>query len=176
PAQGSPAWAAQLPPLQVSAPLQNRPSSQGAVLLGCVQVPAPLHWSLVQPLPSSVHAVPDGAKQLSAASLQADAHSAPPAHGSPAWTLQLPLLHASPPLQNSPASQGAVLFGCAQVPAPLHWSLVQPLPSSAHAVPDGAKQLPASSLHTDAHSPPFAHGSPAWAAQLPPLQVSAPLQ
>src|SRR5206468_488404 len=135
PAHGSPACTPQLPPPQVSAPLQNSPSVQGAVLFGWAQVPAPLHWSLVQPLPSSVHATPTGAKQLSAASLHVDAHSAPPAHGSPACTPQLPPPQVSAPLQNTPSSQGAVLFGWAQVPEPLHWSLVQPLPSSVHATP-----------------------------------------
>src|SRR5262249_2034337 len=152
------------------------PSSHGAVLFGWAQLPAPLHWSLVHPLPSSVHAVPDGAKQLSAASLQVDAHSAPPAHGSPACTLHEPPLHVSAPSQKRPAAHGAVLFGWAQLPAPLHWSLVPPLPSSVHAVPDGAKQLSAASLQVDAHSAPPAHGSPVCALQLPPLQVSAPLQ
>ena len=176
PAQGSPAWTLQLPPPQVSAPLQKRPSLQDAVLFGCPQEPDPLHWSFVQPLPSSVQVVPDGAKQSSAVSLHTAAHSAPPAQGSPAWTPQVPPLHVSAPLQKTPSSHGAVLLECAQLPEPLHWSLVQPLPSSVQAVPPGAKQSSAASSQVDAHSLPPAQGSPTWAPQLPAEQVSAPLQ
>src|SRR5262245_64260763 len=59
PGQGLPACTEQLPPPQVSPPLQNRPSLHGAVLFGCWQTAlAPLQVSLVQTLPSSVHAVP----------------------------------------------------------------------------------------------------------------------
>jgi hypothetical protein len=58
PLQGSPECDEQVPPEQVSAPLQYRPSSQDAVLLGWVQVPEPLQTSLVQTLPSSVQAAP----------------------------------------------------------------------------------------------------------------------
>jgi hypothetical protein len=67
----------------VSVPLQKAPSSHGAVLFGCVQVPLPLHTSLVQTLPSLVHAEPDDALQSSAASLHTFWQTAPPLHGLP---------------------------------------------------------------------------------------------
>lgn len=52
--------AAQAPFWHVSAPLQTLPSLHDVPLAFavCVQVPAPLHTSLVQALPSSVQAVP----------------------------------------------------------------------------------------------------------------------
>src|SRR5262249_51274337 len=93
------------------------------------------HWSLVQTFPSSVHAVPDATKQLSAISLHEFAHSAPPAHGSPAWRLQLPPEHVSAPLQKRPSLHGALLAVCVQpfTSAPgasgSHASVVQTLPS-----------------------------------------------
>ena len=60
--QGSPAWKEQLPPLQMSAPLQKMPSSHGLLLFGCAQAPAPSQVSLVHTFPSSVQAVPEGVK------------------------------------------------------------------------------------------------------------------
>src|SRR5262249_56618554 len=63
---GLPAWW-QVPPPQVSVPLQNRPSSHDAVLFVCAHVPAPLHMSSVHGLLSSVHAVPAGLEQSSVA-------------------------------------------------------------------------------------------------------------
>src|SRR5262245_20497830 len=109
PAHGSPAWMLHEPPLQVSAPLQNILSLQGALFAGCTQEPLPLHWSLVHTLPSSVQWVPAVAVQVSVPSLQVLLHSGPAAHGSPAWTLQPPPEHVSAPLQNSPSSHGALL-------------------------------------------------------------------
>src|SRR5439155_504669 len=67
PVHGSP-LCVQVPPLQVSVPLQKRPSSQEAVFGVCAQVPAPLQASSVQTLPSLVQAVPAAVWQLSAAS------------------------------------------------------------------------------------------------------------
>jgi hypothetical protein len=64
PVHGLPACTTQLPPLQVSAPLQNTPSLHGSVLAGWVHEPLPLHLSSVQPLPSSVHGVFTGALQV----------------------------------------------------------------------------------------------------------------
>src|SRR5439155_1380496 len=77
---GSP-LCAQVPPLQVSVPLQKRPSSQDAVFGVCAQVPAPLQVSSVQTLPSLVQAVPAAVWQLLAASLHVSLHSGPSAHG-----------------------------------------------------------------------------------------------
>jgi hypothetical protein len=87
---------------------------------GCVQLPDALHTSSVHALPSLVHAVPAGSKQLSAVSLQASAHSGPPAHGLPAWLEQAPPLHASVPLQYRPSSQGEPFAGAHTDGVPLH--------------------------------------------------------
>ena len=105
PAHGSPACAAHVPPLHVSAPLQNRPSSQGAALLGCVHVPDPLQTSFVHALPSLVHAVPFALKQLSEPSLHCVLHSLPPLHGSPLPTHTPAPLHVSVAVQNEPSLQ-----------------------------------------------------------------------
>ena len=68
PGHGLPECTEQVPPLQVSVPLQNRPSLQGAVLFGCWQtLLTPLQTSLVQTLPSSVQAVRLALKVQSAA-------------------------------------------------------------------------------------------------------------
>jgi hypothetical protein len=88
---------------------------------------------------------------------------------------QAPPLQVSPVVQALPSSQVAALLTCAQVPAPLHRSLVQTLLSLVQAVVAAAKQFAAASLHELAHSAPPAQGSPAW-PQAPPLQVSTPLQ
>jgi hypothetical protein len=53
------------------------PSLQGTVFGGWPQPPVPLHRSLVQTLPSSMHGVVLASKQLSAVSLQLSAHSPP---------------------------------------------------------------------------------------------------
>src|SRR5262249_38440118 len=155
--------------------LQKSPSSHGAVLFGCVQAPLPLHWSFVHTLPSLVHAVPAESKQLSAASLQLWAHSGPPAQGLPAWTVQLPPPHVSGPLQKRPSPRGAALWGCVRAPVVLLWSFVPSSPAVVQAVPAAAKQLSAASLQVAAHSGPPARGLPAC-VQVPPLQVSVPLQ
>ena len=51
---------------QLSLPLQKRPSSHEAALLGCEQVPLPSQTSSVQPLLSSVQAVLTGRLHVSA--------------------------------------------------------------------------------------------------------------
>jgi hypothetical protein len=84
PVHGSPEWLEHVPPLHVSVPLQNSPSLHGALFAGCVQAPAPLQTSSVQPFESVLHPVPAETKQLSLVSLHASAHSLPPLHGSPA--------------------------------------------------------------------------------------------
>src|SRR5262245_48893400 len=131
-------------PLQLSATSHSSAAGRQTVPAwpaGCTHVPSPSHWSSVHTLPSSAHAVPVRAKQLSAVSSQVRAHSGPPVHGSPACTLHVPLLHVSAPLQKRPSLHGAVLLGWTQVPVPLHWSSVHTLPSSVQPVPVGAKVL-----------------------------------
>ena len=121
---------------------------------GWAHVPVPLHWSVVQVSPSSVHAVPPGSKQLFAPSLHVLAHSGPPVQGSPACTAHEPPLQVSAPSQKRPSLQA------------------EPLGS-------GAVQLLAASLQDSLQLPsPLGpgHGSPVCAEQLPPLQVSLPLQ
>src|SRR5215472_8276808 len=100
-----------------------------------MQAPAPSQWSSVQTLPSLVHAVVTGSRQLSAASLQVCAHSGPPVQGLPVWLLQPPApSQVSMPLQKRPSLQEepAVESGCVQFPAPSHTSSVHWLPSLAH--------------------------------------------
>ena len=120
--QGLPAWTLQAPPLQVSAPLQKSPSSQGAVLFGCAQFPAPSHWSSVHTFPSSVQSVPVGSKQLSVASWQV-LHSVS-GQGLPAWDEHVPALQVSFPLQKTPSSQGRMLSGLLQ-PTPIVHNVVR---------------------------------------------------
>src|SRR5262245_28310140 len=62
PAHGLPACVLHAPPLQVSAPLQNSPSLQGAVLLVWTHAPAALQWSSVHGLPSLVQVALAGSK------------------------------------------------------------------------------------------------------------------
>jgi hypothetical protein len=94
----------QIPPAQASLVVHALPSSQGAVLLTCVQPVAGLHESSVQTFPSS---------QLGAV---------PP--------MQVPPEQASPVVQESPSSQGPALLVCVQPEAGLQASSVQTLPSS----------------------------------------------
>src|SRR5213083_830087 len=88
-----------VPPLQVSPVVQGLPSSQGLVLLVCVQPVAGLQPSVVQTLPSS---------QLGAA---------PPTH--------VPPLQVSPVVQAFPSLQGLVLLVCVQPVAGLQPSVGQ---------------------------------------------------
>src|SRR5207248_6129678 len=105
PAQGSP-LCVQMPPPQVSVPLQKTPSLQEAVFGVCAQVPEPLQASSVQTLPSVVQAVPAAVWQSLAASSHVLSHSGPPAHGSP-LDRQSVVLAASGAAQAPPAAQQA---------------------------------------------------------------------
>ena len=84
--------------------------------------------------------MPSESKQLSAVSLHASAHSEPPVQGSPACTEQLPPEQVSLPLQNRPSLHDAALFVCAQVPDPLHASVVHWFPSDVHGVAASVRQ------------------------------------
>src|SRR5205823_2431445 len=64
------------------------------------------------------------------------------------------LLQTSPVVHGFRSSHVAVLFGCVQVPSPLHWSSVQTSPSSVHGVAAAVWQLSAASLHVSLHSGP----------------------
>lgn len=90
PGHGLPTCPLQTPPLQVSAPLQNRPSSQGV----------PLESALVQESEASLQ---DSAQLLSPSG---------PGQGAPTCCVQAPAAQVSAPLQNRPSSQAAVLAGC----------------------------------------------------------------
>jgi hypothetical protein len=61
-------------PLAHTSPVVHALLSVHVAVLFTPQVPLPLHTSLVQGLPSAVHAVPAAEKQLSAASLQEFRH------------------------------------------------------------------------------------------------------
>jgi hypothetical protein len=126
--------------------LQKRPSLQGASFAGCVHTPVPSQRSSVQLLPSPVHGVPRGEKQVWAASLQLLAHSPAPAHGFPACTLQVPPLQVSGPLQKKPSVHGSLLFVWTQVPLPSHSSVVHGFPSLVHGVPAGSEHVSAQAL------------------------------
>src|SRR2546427_7939344 len=141
-----------------------------------MRAPAPSQWSAVRGLPSAVHGVGAGLKQLPALSLQLVLPSGPPVQGFPACTTQLPPLHVSAPLQKVPSLHGAALLGWMQEPVALHLSSVHTLPSSVQGVLAGAKQLCAPSLQVALQSGPPAHGLPACTLQLPAPQVSAPSQ
>src|SRR5207247_1602145 len=78
-------------------------------------------------------------------------------------------------VQGSLSSHFELSGVCLHVPAASHWSTVHARPSLAQAVPCGARQWVVS-LHVKLlQSAPPAHGSPEW-PQVPPLQVSVPLQ
>ena len=91
----------QIPPLQVSGPVQKEPSSHDAVLLGCVQPKPVSHSSSVQTLLSL---------QLGAG---------PPT--------QMPPLHASAVVQALPSLHIALLSTFAHPEVGLQLSSVQPL-------------------------------------------------
>jgi hypothetical protein len=136
----------------------------------------PLQTSSVQEFASAVHGVPAAAEQESVASVHEPPHSPPPAHGSPACTVQAPPLQVSAPLQNKPSLQAAALLGWEHVPEPLQTSFVHTFPSVEHAVPFVLKQLSEASLHCVLHSLPPVHGLP-LPTQVPlPLQVSVAVQ
>src|SRR6185369_16848801 len=112
--------------------VQNAPSSHGAVLNVCWQVPELSQVSSVHGFPSSVHGVPAGAAHVSAVSSQVLLQT--PTHGVPVW-LQVPPPHDSVPLQKTPSSQVFELAGCVhEMSVPSHTSVVQTLPSLVHGV------------------------------------------
>src|SRR5439155_24812850 len=90
PVHGSPPCV-QVPPLQVSVPLQKRPSSQDAVLGVCAQVPEPLQASSVQTLPSLVRAVSGAVAQVPSASSPLMVQSAPASQAVPLCVVGRPL-------------------------------------------------------------------------------------
>src|SRR5207247_5537644 len=139
-----------LPPLHGSLVVQTLPSLHGAVLFVWTQPVEGLQES-------SVHGL----------------ESAHPSGGPP---MQLPPLHLSFVVQALPSLQDTELAGWVQAPELLHLSSVQTFPSSEQSVPAGEKQLRALSLQWVLQSAPPAHGSPGWTLQVPPEQVSAPLQ
>jgi len=159
PAQGLPTCAEQVPPPQVSAPLQKTLSLHATVLLVPPQVPL-VHWSLDVHTLLSLHPVPlgSGPKQLSLASLhdveQLLSVVTSAGHGLPAWPVHAPLAHVSAPLQYSP---------------------------SAHVVPFAsfASQRSVASLQLSLQFGPVscpAQGLPGCTEHVPPLHVSVPLQ
>src|SRR2546422_207230 len=121
-----------------------------------LQVPARWHWSdavqttgfmpvhepftqvsvWVQALPSE-HEVPFGfacGTHWSVASLQTPRlHWSPALEQSRAVPAHVPPEQASFTVQNWPSLQGAVLFGCVHVPAPLQTSFVHTSPALAQA-------------------------------------------
>src|SRR5215813_8278950 len=108
----------QTPFWQVSPVVQMLASSQGAVLLACVQPLAGSHASSVQGLASS---------QLAGGPLT-----------------QVPSWQTSPAVHALPSSQAAVLLVCRQPPAPSQASSVQGLPSSQRNWPTQAPPWQAS--------------------------------
>jgi hypothetical protein len=138
-------------PLQASVWVQKSPSSQGSVLLGLLQPAPTVQISSVQTLLSEQSAL-----------------SAVP--------LQMPPEQISFWVHATASSQGAVLLGWVHVPDPLQMSFVQTLPSSVQTVPLRLKQLSAVSLQPLLHTNPPVQGSPVWVEQVPPVQVSVPLQ
>ena len=92
PGHGFPAWTLQLPPLQVSAPLQNSPSVQASLLFACVQPVVALQ-------PSVVHGL-----------LSLQLSLAPPEH-TPVEPHFSPVVQALPSLQAARTSTSVVSFG-----------------------------------------------------------------
>src|SRR5439155_708939 len=150
---GVPAMQALPAGLQVSTPLQKRPSLQRSVWWQTCW--AVSHVSAVQALPSS-----QSASILQQPATAGKAHIPLASTPSPNWPssqasgvpLQLPAWQMSSSVQGFMSSQAALLSGWRQLPAPSHWSSVQTLPSSVQPVPAGVRQLRAVSLHVSLHS------------------------
>src|SRR5688572_4136327 len=172
PSQGSPAWAWHSPPAHESAPLQNTPSSHGAVLFRVSQVSVPslqassvhtssssqsravpLHWPpeqasfSVQNSPSSHEIVLLTLSHSSPASSHESFVQTFSSSQSRVLPTQAPDWHSSLVVQNWPSSQG-VSFGAVmsagQLPAaPVQASAWSHWPWDArHVVPDGEKASP----------------------------------
>src|SRR6185369_16248023 len=94
PRHGSPACPLQVPPAQVSTPLQNVPSSHGAVLLAWPHVPAPSQRASVLTFESPAHGV-DGVANASAEHVAAPLQTSATSHTLPA-ARQVVALDAKP--------------------------------------------------------------------------------
>ena len=168
--------------LQVSTPLQNRPSLQvSAWLQMCCPVS---QLSLVQALPSSHSASvwqqpATGEKVQTPGSLQLSVVQTSPSSQRGACTQVFePVSHVST-VQPRASSHSAFVVQqfdtgvWTQAPVPSHPSAVQAFPSSVQAVPAGVKQLRAAGSQVLLHSSPLAHGSPPpLETHMPPVQVS----
>jgi hypothetical protein len=129
-------------PLTHESVVQALLSLQSALVTHSGAVPAQtpaVHMSSVVSAFPSLQSEPlaSARVQLFSASLHDSAQFASPSgpgHGLPEWTLHVPLLHVSDPLQYIPSlhAEPAALAGWVQAPA-LHTSFVQALPSSVQA-------------------------------------------
>jgi hypothetical protein len=155
--------------------VQKSPSSQ-FVAEPPPHVPEPLQVSPVVHALASSQLTPELRAQVSGTSLHCCWQNESDVQGLPVWIEQLPPEHVSVPLQNRPSVHATVLFGCVQVPNPLHTSSVHTLLSLVHVAPLSARQLSTDSLQMFWHTAPPVHGSPLWIEQLLPPQVSLPLQ
>jgi hypothetical protein len=187
PRQGLPRWTEQLPALQVSEPLQNTPSPH-VEPLGSVAVQlsaASLHDSAQLASPSGPgQGLPACVEQIPLLQVSAPLQNAASLHaeplGSAAVQVSVGSLHDSAQLA-SPSGPGHGLPLCVAQTPPLHVSLPLQYSPSVHAEPFGSPSVQASaaSLHVSEQLPSPSgpgHGLPAWVVQLPPLQVSTPLQ
>src|SRR5438105_3084059 len=191
---GSPRCELHVPALHVSAPLQNKPSLHGPALAEWAHVPLPLQRSSVQTFESDEQEVTALAKPLAgheaALPLQTSATSHSPLEARqvtdvPAYASTG---HADErPLQVSATSQipeaaRHVLpvekpFAGQVVDVPVQVSATSQAPTTPRQrVAALAKQSSVASLHVLPQMPPPVQGLPAWTEQVPPEQVSAPLQ
>src|SRR5205085_1144730 len=83
PTQGFPACELHVPPAQVSAPLQKAPSLHATLFGLCVQVPKPLHASVVQGCESEVQGVPGPAWESAGQALDAPVQFSAGSHEPP---------------------------------------------------------------------------------------------
>jgi phage-related protein len=171
--QSGPAPPRQAPPRQKSPVVHPLPSSQDAVLFGCVQVPA-THRSSVHAFPSSVQATERFEWTQPVAGTHVSAvHSLWSSHSAAAPPLQVPPEQASAVVQAFPSLHGTVLAGCVQAPAAQR-SSVQTLPSSVH---DSAlfewAQPEAGLQESVVHTFPSSQSGAAPPTHVPPEQVSA---
>ncbi len=115
--QGSPACAEQLPPAQVSLPLQKIPSLQGAVLLAWTQPDVGLQESSVQGLWSSQTRGVPTRQPTSGSQVSRPLQTLPSSQTRGGPPRQTPPEQASYVVQALPSSQGAVLLTWVQTPA-----------------------------------------------------------
>jgi hypothetical protein len=193
PVHGSPVCAPQVPPLQVSSPLQNSPSSHGALLAVCAHVPLPSQKSSVQTSESLVHGVEPLANESAghvAEPLQTSATSHSPLEPRQVTDVGANALvghEADVPLQVSATSQipdaaRQVLpdeneFAGHDVEVPVQVSAESQTPEALRQTVEAlAKQSSVASLQVLPQMPPPEHGLPECTEQLPPEHVSTPLQ